>query len=345
MRARSNATPPHSFRSRSSNVRACVRDARLAAEKHRRRGASRRQRRRSFWCEVVEMNAEMVRHHILRIVASARRQPATCAARDSSLAGCPFCHARPPCSSNASAASSSRVFVVRGLREGEAWPAIGGVVGRPVGKRPRISRRHDFDEPSLLAGRVGSSATPCGLRPTRARIVLRLAACSDRGPRRGHSPIRQRELRSRARAACSEGALRVAAVVRIIEEEPAIDGCLRLRIRSSRSRNAPAPRPRLPQARQRTNSRHAFQPSHAALRAGQPRTVGYDAVLSKEPLPVRARSSAGEHPLHTRRVAGSSPAVPTISRRCRLGAVAQLVRASPCHGEGRGFEPHQRRHR
>jgi hypothetical protein len=28
-----------------------------------------------------------------------------------------------------------------------------------------------------------------------------------------------------------------------------------------------------------------------------------------------------------------------------LGAVAQLVRASPCHGEGRGFEPHQRRHR
>ena len=25
------------------------------------------------------------------------------------------------------------------------------------------------------------------------------------------------------------------------------------------------------------------------------------------------------------------------------GVVAQLVRASPCHGEGRGFEPHQLR--
>src|SRR5665213_839091 len=54
---------------------------------------------------------------------------------------------------------------------------------------------------------------------------------------------------------------------------------------------------------------------------------------------LRARSSVGEHPLHTRKVVGSIPTVPTI-----FDAVAQLVRAPPCHGGGHGFEPHQRRH-
>ena len=29
---------------------------------------------------------------------------------------------------------------------------------------------------------------------------------------------------------------------------------------------------------------------------------------------------------------------------CRAGVVAQLVRASACHAEGRGFEPRQSRH-
>ena len=37
-------------------------------------------------------------------------------------------------------------------------------------------------------------------------------------------------------------------------------------------------------------------------------------------------------------VAGSNPAIPAI------GLVVQLVRTPPCHGGGRGFEPHPSRH-
>ena len=42
----------------------------------------------------------------------------------------------------------------------------------------------------------------------------------------------------------------------------------------------------------------------------------------------------GEHLPYKQRVTGSSPVVPTN------GPVAQLVRAPPCHGGGREFEPH-----
>ena len=59
--------------------------------------------------------------------------------------------------------------------------------------------------------------------------------------------------------------------------------------------------------------------------------------------PEWARSSVGEHPLHTRGVVGSIPTVPTILGAPGDGAVAQLVRALPCHGRSRGFESHQRR--
>ncbi len=53
----------------------------------------------------------------------------------------------------------------------------------------------------------------------------------------------------------------------------------------------------------------------------------------------------GEHLPYKQRVIGSSPIVPTIVRKalatpCEYGLVAQLVRALPCHGRGRGFEPH-----
>ena len=34
-----------------------------------------------------------------------------------------------------------------------------------------------------------------------------------------------------------------------------------------------------------------------------------------------------------------------VSRRKESGDVAQLVRALPCHGRGRGFEPRRPRHR
>jgi hypothetical protein len=76
--------------------------------------------------------------------------------------------------------------------------------------------------------------------------------------------------------------------------------------------------------------------------AGQRRWDRINSDLVQVSGLARARSSVGEHPLHTRGVVGSSPTVP-ISRETR-GAVAQLVRAPPCHGGGRGFEPHQRRH-
>ena len=46
----------------------------------------------------------------------------------------------------------------------------------------------------------------------------------------------------------------------------------------------------------------------------------------------------GEHLPYKQRVTGSSPVVPTT------GPVAQLVRAPPCHGGGREFEPHPGRH-
>ena len=45
-----------------------------------------------------------------------------------------------------------------------------------------------------------------------------------------------------------------------------------------------------------------------------------------------------EQPAHNRSVLGSSPRRSTCSTR--YGLVAQLVRAPPCHGGGRGFEPH-----
>ena len=62
-------------------------------------------------------------------------------------------------------------------------------------------------------------------------------------------------------------------------------------------------------------------------------------VYSNPTRGLWARSSVGEHSLHTRGVVGSIPTVPTSP-----GVVAQLVRAPPCHGGGRGFEPLQRRH-
>ena len=45
-----------------------------------------------------------------------------------------------------------------------------------------------------------------------------------------------------------------------------------------------------------------------------------------------------EQPAHNRSVLGSSPRRSICSTR--YGLVAQLVRAPPCHGGGRGFEPH-----
>ena len=53
----------------------------------------------------------------------------------------------------------------------------------------------------------------------------------------------------------------------------------------------------------------------------------------------------GEHLPYKQRVTGSSPVVPTNfldvgNIYCEYGLVAQLVRALPCHGRGRGFEPH-----
>ena len=35
----------------------------------------------------------------------------------------------------------------------------------------------------------------------------------------------------------------------------------------------------------------------------------------------------------------------SVSRRKEAGDVAQLVRALPCHGRGRGFEPRRPRHK
>ena len=57
----------------------------------------------------------------------------------------------------------------------------------------------------------------------------------------------------------------------------------------------------------------------------------------------------GEHLPYKQRVIGSSPIVPTkgfagVGVACAYGLVAQLVRALPCHGRGRGFEPHPGRH-
>ena len=59
----------------------------------------------------------------------------------------------------------------------------------------------------------------------------------------------------------------------------------------------------------------------------------------------------GEHLPYKQRVIGSSPIVSTSHKRDVLtahcvvnGLVAQLVRAPPCHGGGRGFEPHPSRH-
>ena len=55
----------------------------------------------------------------------------------------------------------------------------------------------------------------------------------------------------------------------------------------------------------------------------------------------------------TLRVISSVGRAPALQAGCRqfepviahhIGAVAQLVRASACHAEGRGFEPHLRRH-
>ena len=48
-----------------------------------------------------------------------------------------------------------------------------------------------------------------------------------------------------------------------------------------------------------------------------------------------------EQPAHNRSVLGSSPRRSTCSTR--YGLVAQLVRAPPCHGGGRGFESHSGR--
>ena len=52
--------------------------------------------------------------------------------------------------------------------------------------------------------------------------------------------------------------------------------------------------------------------------------------------PARSGSLAqlGEHLPYKQRVIGSSPIVSTS------GLVVQLVRTLPCHGRGRGFEPH-----
>ena len=59
----------------------------------------------------------------------------------------------------------------------------------------------------------------------------------------------------------------------------------------------------------------------------------------------------GEHLPYKQRVIGSSPIVSTnrASGQCEStlssdGPVAQLVRAPPCHGGGRGFEPPLGRH-
>jgi hypothetical protein len=57
----------------------------------------------------------------------------------------------------------------------------------------------------------------------------------------------------------------------------------------------------------------------------------------------RADSSAGEHLPYTQGVVGSKPIPPTMTTVLN-GAVAQLVRASACHAEGRESESRQLRH-
>ena len=61
---------------------------------------------------------------------------------------------------------------------------------------------------------------------------------------------------------------------------------------------------------------------------------------------VGSIAQLGEHLPYKQRVIGSSPVVPTIFPAVleANGLVAQLVRAPPCHGGGRGFEPHPGRH-
>ena len=55
----------------------------------------------------------------------------------------------------------------------------------------------------------------------------------------------------------------------------------------------------------------------------------------------------GEHLPYKQRVIGSSPIVSTTFQGESLdsyGLVVQLVSTPPCHGGGRGFEPHSGRH-
>ena len=79
----------------------------------------------------------------------------------------------------------------------------------------------------------------------------------------------------------------------------------------------------------------------------------YNNIRHRGKAPLRDGSLAqlGEHLPYKQRVIGSSPIVSTshksdvLTAHCVMnGLVAQLVRAPPCHGGGRGFEPHPSRH-
>ena len=187
-----------------------------------------RERRQAVRREIVEMNAKVVRHDARRIVAQHIRNELQRRARIVACQG-----ALLPCQVSVFEKrfrrQKLRIFALRAFGNVEHAAAVRGIVGGPAGEAALIAERHDVDEAPLERRSAGvkrarfANCTGGELESIFGERRVQVGAVGERD-----SPVRHRESRIE-RCGLRERTRGIVAVVRIIEEESAIEGGLRLR--------------------------------------------------------------------------------------------------------------------